>query len=147
MQVEVVVRGDEEAQDLLSRLARRLEDGRPQLLGLVDMLLGAQRERFLGRGSRWKRLAPATIREHRRHGLGPAPLILTGTLMRSITQRGAPGQVVRVTPTTLTFGTRIWYAKFAHRGIGEPRRTVVGLTRVHRKNVVAQLRDLLLEDL
>ena len=60
--------------------------------------------------------------------------------------RGAPGQVVRVTPTTLTFGTNVWYARFAQRGIGEPRRTVVGLTRVQRKRVVDELRSLLLED-
>lgn len=147
MQVDVVVRGDREAVALLGRLSRRLADGRPQLVGLVDQLLGAQRERFAGRGQRWKRLAPSTLRWHRREGAGPQPLMLTGELARSLTIRGYRGQIVRVTPTSLTFGTRVWYARFHHKGVGVPRRTVVGLTRVQKKRVVDELRDLLMEGL
>jgi hypothetical protein len=45
--VDVVVR-DREAAQLVSRLARRLDDGRPALVGLVDRILFFQRERFEG---------------------------------------------------------------------------------------------------
>jgi phage gpG-like protein len=147
MRVDVVVRGAEEAASLLERLGRRLEDGTPQLRKLVDLLVDAQLERFHGRGQRWRKLAKSTLRWHREHGAGTRPLILTGELMKSLTVRGARGQVVRVTPTSLSFGTRVWYARFHHRGEGVPRRTVVGLTRIQRKRVVYELRRLLVEDL
>jgi phage gpG-like protein len=141
MRVDVVVRGDEQAERLLGRLARRLEDGTPQLLGLVDQLIEAEQERFAGRGIRWRRLAPSTSRQGRR------PLVLTGELMRSLTVRGYRGQIVEVRPGQLRFGTRVYYARFHQKGEGVPKRTVVGLTRIQKKSVVAELRSLLLEDL
>lgn len=146
MQIDVVVRGDRQAAELVGRLSRRLADGRPQLLGLVDKLLHAERERFAGRGARWRRLAPATIRAKAREGHDPRTLVLTGELMRSLTIRGYRHQIIEVRPGQLRFGTRLWYAKFHNRGLGVPRRTVVGLTRVQRKDVVAELRRLLIGD-
>lgn len=143
MDVDVVVRGDRETVALLERLTRRLQDGRPQLLRLVDLLLAVERERFAGRGTRWRKLRPSTIREHAHHGRGPQPLILTGLLMRSLTVRGAPEQRVEVHPSLLRFGTRVYYALFQKK----TRRNPVGFTRAQKKSVVAELRSLLVEDL
>lgn len=144
MQVDVEVRGAREASELVARLARRMEDGRPALLGLVDLLLESEQERFAGRGQRWRALARSTIR--RKHGRG-RPLVLTGELMRSLTMRHAPGQSLTVTPTSIRFGTRVWYARFHQQGRGVPKRTIVGLTRVQKRSLVAELRRVLLEDL
>lgn len=143
MRVDVEVRGDREASELVSRLARRMEDGRPALRGLVDLILEAEQERFAGRGQRWKRLAASTLR--RKKGRG-RPLVLTGELMRSLTVRGAPEQLVTITPRSLRFGTRVYYARFHQKGRGVPRRTVVGVTRVQKQSLVAELRRVLLED-
>lgn len=141
MQVDIVVRGIDQERQLLGRLARRLDDGRPQLLGLVDELIAAERQRFAGVGIKWRKLGPRTAREGRR------PLVLTGALMRSLTVRGHPDQIVELRPGQLRFGTRIYYARFHQKGIGVPKRTVVGLTRIQRKSVVDELRDLLVGDL
>lgn len=147
MQVDVVVRGDRQASELVGRLSRRLEDGRPQLLGLVDMLLGAERERFAGRGGRWRKLAPSTVKKDAREDRDPRPMVLTGELMRSLTVKGYRNQRVEVRPGELRFGTRVFYARFYQKGEGVPKRVVVGLTRVQRKAVVDELRSLLFEDL
>jgi hypothetical protein len=145
--VDVVVRGDLEAVRLVSRLVRRLEDGRPALVGLVDRILFFQRERFEGRGTRWRRLAAGTLRWHRKRGRGAQPLILTGALMRSLTDRGAPGQFLQITSTTLSFGTRIYYARFHKRGLGVPKRVPAGMTRGQRVDIVERFRRLLTADL
>jgi hypothetical protein len=145
--VDVVVRGEREAIELVSRLARRLQDGRPALVGLVDRILYFQRERFEGRGARWRKLAPATIRKDRQEGRDPRTLVLTGALMRSLTVRGAPGQFLTITATDLRFGTRIFYARFHRAGQGVPRRAPAGLTRAQRVDIVERFRRLLTEDL
>jgi hypothetical protein len=144
VEVNVVARGDREAVALVDRLSRRLGDGRPALTGLVDEILAFQNERFHGKGARWRRLAPATIREHARHGRGAQPLVLTGALMRSLTERGAPGQFIEITATQLRLGTRIYYARFHKRGQGVPKRVPAGLTRVQRGALVERLREVLL---
>lgn len=148
MKVDLVVRGDEQTARLLERLTRRLDDGRPQLLGVVDQLLAAERARFAGRGARWRRLAPSTQAKDRQAGRDPRPLVLTGELMRSLTVRGHPQQRIEVRRDVLRFGTRVYYARFHHKGRGGlPRRTVVGLTRDQKSSVVSELRSLLLGDL
>lgn len=143
MDIDVLVTGDRQAAALVDRLAHRLEDGTPALTSLVDTLLEVHQERFQGRGVRWRRLDPDTLRIDRQQGRDPRPNVFTGKVMRSLTQRGAPGQVVRVTPTSLTFGTSIWYARFAKK-LG---RNPVGASRAQRRHLVNELRDLLLRDL
>jgi phage gpG-like protein len=145
VQIDVEVRAKEPGA-LLHKLSGRLE--RPQLVGLIDTLVQAQQDRFAGRaGARWRKLAASTVREHARHGRGPQPLVLTGRLMRSLTQRGAPGQQITIRPGELRFGTRVWYARFHQKGQGVPRRTVVGATRVLRARLVDELRRLLFDHL
>jgi phage gpG-like protein len=141
MQVDVDVRADQ-AEELVAKLAGRLtNDGTRRLTSLVDLLLEAERERFAGRGHRWKPLARSTIQREGHH----RPMVLSGRLMRSLTVRGNPDQVVRVTPTTLIFGTRVWYARFHQKGEGTPKRTVVGLTTVQKRSAVDELRALLMD--
>lgn len=147
MQVDVEVDA-RHASALVHKLVRRLDDDRPQLVGLVDTLIRAQQDRFAGRGgARWRKLAASTVREHARHGRGPQPLVLTGRLMRSLTRRGAAEQQITVRPGELRFGTRVWYAQFHQKGKGVPRRTVVGATRTVRARLVEELRRLLFDDL
>jgi hypothetical protein len=146
VELDVTVTGGRGAHRLLARLVGRLEDGKPQLLSLLDQIMLAQRERFAGHGARWKRLAPSTVREKARGREDPRTLVASGKLMRSLTLPGAPGQVIEVRPGLLRFGTRIYYARFHHKGKGVPRRTVVGLTRIWRERLIARLRTALIED-
>lgn len=146
MQVDVNVR-DDEAHRLVSRLAHRMSDNKPALRGIVDLLLEAHQSRFEGRGVRWRKLSPETIRQDLQQGRDPRPLRLTGRLANSLTKPGAPGQIIRFTPTSVTFGTNVFTAQFHHRGQGVPRRTVVGLTRAQRQGLVAELHHRLVEGL
>lgn len=141
MEVDVNVRGAAEAAEVRRRLARRLFDGSQQFRGIVDLLLESMAERFAGRGVRWRKLAPSTVRAEGPH----RPLVLTGALMRSLTRPGAKGQVLRITGSRLMFGTRIFYAKFHQKGQGVPRRTVVGLSKQQRNGIVAEWGRLLVE--
>jgi hypothetical protein len=141
--VDVVARGDREAVTLVDRLAGRIGGGRA-LTGLIDEILAFQAERFHGKGARWRKLAPATIREHAHHGRGAQPLVLTGALMRSLSERGAPGQFIEIRANQLRLGTRIYYARFHKRGQGVPRRVPAGLTRDQRVEIVNRFRQLLL---
>jgi hypothetical protein len=144
VRVDVVVSGDRPANELVSRISRRLENGAAALGGLVDQILAYQAARFEGQGSRWRRLARSTILEHRRHGAGAQPLVLTGALMRSLSVRGAPGQYIEITGTSLTLGTRLYYARFHKLGRGVPKRVPAGLTRAQRVDLVERFRALIL---
>lgn len=145
MDIDVVVTGDEQANALLTRLAGRLDDGRPQLLGLVDTLLAAERERFAT--ANWKRLGPRSLQRHHGEGAGSRPLVLTGRLMRSLTVRGARDQIIEIRPSSLRFGTSLYYARFHQRGQGVPTRKPVGVTPPVRQSLVSALRRLLVEDI
>lgn len=147
MQVDVNVRGDEEARRLVDTLARRMSDQKPALFGIVDLLIEAHQSRFQGRGVRWRKPSEITQRIDAQLGRDPRPLRLTGNLAQSLTQRGHPDQIVRFTPTSVTFGTRAPSAYLHHKGKGVPRRTVVGLTRVQRQGLVAELHHRLVEGL
>jgi phage gpG-like protein len=142
------------------KLVRRLQDGRPALLGIVDLLLAAERERFSG--TRWARVAPATLARDARAGRDPRLMVVTGALMRSLTERGAPDQILTVTPTTLRFGTRVWYAVFHQKGSAHPsrdrkhratttsdrrlpRRPLAGVTRAQHAQIVSKLSSLLFD--
>lgn len=106
----------------LTRLSSRLRDDRPELLHTVDELLKAESERF-----------------------ADGELIKTGRLMRSLTDRGGPDQVLVVGPHSLTFGTRVPYAAF-HKKVrsGKP---LVGLTNPEKAAVRTEYKRRLLEDL
>ena len=130
-------------------LAERMRHNRPAFERLVGTMLQIEQQRFEGRGVRWRRLAPSTVATDRRQGRDPRTLVLTGALRRSLTVKGAPGQVVRLGDDYLTFGTRIYYAQFHKRGAGIrgggklPRRNPVGATKAQRSLLVDGLREFL----
>ncbi len=147
MDIDVTVRGDKQAIELVERLSRRLANNQPALGSLVDTIMAMQRGRFERRGVRWKRLAPSTVKKDAQQHRDPRTLVLTGATMRSVTIRGAPGQIIRLTPTSLTFGTSLFQARIQARGNARlPKRKAVGMTRAQRQTLVKELRTLLLED-
>lgn len=145
LRVDVAVTGNERSIELLDRLHSNLENGSGQLLSLVDSVIEAQQARFGGKGVRWRKLAAVTLRKHREEGAGTQPLVLTGALRDSLTERGNPNMRVELRPGTLRFGSRVFYAEFHQKGKGVPRRTVVGLSKDQRSDVVNQLRSFLME--
>lgn len=86
----------------------------------ADTLADTEHERFATEGhGEWPPLAPSTIREKTRLGFPLTPLVRTGTLERSLTDREI---AMRLTPQAMSWGTDVHYAKY-HQGVddaGEP---------------------------
>lgn len=98
-----------------------------------------------GRSSKWAPLAPATVKEREKlyPGFGAHPIMWReGTLLYSLAQRGAPGNVFDVSPTSLRVGSEIPYAKYHQTGnLRMPRRQLVGISWRRRQGIVRRLND------
>lgn len=143
MRVNVTVTGGEAAIATVELLAARLDRTRAPLLSIVDDLMRFEQQLF-ERERDWPPVAASTLRVDARLGRDPTLMVNTGALKRSLTQRGAAGQVIRATNMSLTFGTRVWYAKFHHFGTGVPLRPLVGLTAGELVHVVDRLAERLI---
>jgi hypothetical protein len=144
LQVDVTLTGTRRSTELFERLESNLRDDK-QLLSIVDTLIDAQQDRFAGRGVRWKRLSPSSLRQHAKEGVGPQPLVLTGALRDSLTRKGDPNMRVELRPGNLRFGSRIFYARFHQKGKGVPRRTVVGVPKETRPVLATKLAAFLMD--
>ena len=60
----------------------------------------------------WPPLAPSTLREKTRLGFPLVPLVRTGALEKSLTDRQV---AARITPQSMSWGTDVPYAKY-HQG-------------------------------
>ena len=104
----------------LARYQASLEDHSPALLAIADDLREMIAEQFATEGAAggtpWAPLAPSTLRGHhaRRGGI----LNLTGALLGSLTEKGAPGHVEDSDGRELVFGTELPYATFHQTGTG-----------------------------
>jgi hypothetical protein len=146
VQVHVEVVGGAVTHTVLRRLVVRAGEPRREFESLLDQLIEAERLRFAGTGARWRKLAPSTVREKARLGLDPRPMSRTGQLRDSLSVKGNPRMRVKIGPGWLRFGTTVWYARFHQRGAGVPKRTVIGLTRVQKRQVMDDMRAFFLAD-
>lgn len=120
LQIVVRVEGVIARLDLLSR---RLQDTRPEMLRTVDQILSIEATRFA---------SDDQLAHHRR-------------LMRSLTERDAPYQVLAVGSDRLTLGTRVRYPHF--RKTTRDGKPIVGLTRIEASAVRGEFKRQLLEGL
>lgn len=92
-------------------------------------------------GHGWAPLAPSTIARKR----GPGILVETGELMNSLTIRGAPGNVFRVTSNSLEVGSSNPKAGWHQRGHSSPtrlpQRLVVGWSWEMKQRIVQRFRE------
>lgn len=99
----------------------------------------------LGGLSRWPPLRPGTVRWREKHypGFGAHPIMwLTGRLLYSLASRGADGNVFETTPTSVTVGTNVPYARYHQTGTRKmARRQLVGLSWRRRSGIVARLNE------
>lgn len=108
---------------------------------------GRAKAGFGGR-SGWPQLAPSTVAERKRLGIGGAHPILwrTGTLAESLMERDAAGNIFEVTPRGVKVGSSIFYAGWHQDGTPHmPARPIVGLTRNRQTALVKRLNDYIFE--
>ncbi len=92
-----------------TRLAAQLTDFRKPLRRMYEeVILPEIRAQFAAEGlPPWPKLSDAyAARKAREHGAKPK-LVVSGALMASLTDRGAPGAVFRLTREQLTVGTAL----------------------------------------
>lgn len=143
-----------EAEIRFGIVAGRFDDFRPVLAGAVlSTLRTMERTQFDSRGSLgtpvWPMtLAASTIREKHRLGFGNKPMMRrTDRLYLSLTKRHADA-VVEPTEDSLTFGTRVPYARFHQTGGPRlPQRQVIPdpVPEATLAEIRESLRDYLLE--
>ena len=96
-----------------------LAEQSPALTEIADDLRAMVTEQFASEGraggTPWAELAPSTARRRR---AGPSLLNVTGALLASLRDAGAPGHVEETAGQTLTLGSRLPYAIYHQTGTG-----------------------------
>ena len=115
----------------LSNFQDSLADNSDALAAVADDLRQMMAEQFATEGAAggtpWAPLAPSTLRKSRRTRSGI--LNLTGALLGSLTDPGAPGHVEQIDSGQLLFGSGLPYAGFHQTGTRRmPARPIVVLS-------------------
>lgn len=148
MRLVLEVYGDVQLQRDLLRFNERLTDLTPAWESLADEFLALEKAQFDSQGGfasgGWAPDAPSTLAYKARHGLDPRVMHATLALRESLTSRGAPGSVRRITPTSMEVGTDVRSpegfpyaaAHQAPHAPGRKRRRVIELRPVDRERWV-----------
>jgi phage gpG-like protein len=135
--------GDKVVDRDLIRIGARITDARPALEAVATLMMSETGEQFDSQGARasggWAPLKPATILSKRARGLEDPERILyaTGALLRALTQRDDPNQLLEVHEDELLYGTTLPYAAFHQTGTRKmPQRRPVEFTEDTRREIV-----------
>lgn len=110
----------------LTGFRHRLEHPEPGFDNAADYLRGRMGRRFATRGDgSWRPNRPGTLRQKG----GSQPLVDSGALLASFVRRGR-GSVQRVSGSTMTYGTSLFYARFVGK-----RRRLFNTTATDRRQV------------
>lgn len=138
MKLEVDVIGLDKVEAHLTTFRERLDQPQPVFKNdIASYFRAIERRRFETEGDgQWPALNPNTIRKKG----SSRPMVDSGGLLASLTVPRARGAVTRATRTTLTFGTRLFYAKFVTK-----RRPLFNTTEQDARIVAKRIVDWLLE--
>lgn len=124
MIVEIQVIGGEQVIGMFSALGREIEDLSPVFETLANPVFGDIRQRFDDEGPGWAPLAPSTIKRK-----GNTRILRDKDDLYGSFQKGATGNVTRITPTAADFGTADSKAMFHQMGTSKmPKRTIIEVT-------------------
>lgn len=127
----------------LLRIAEHFEDPKPALEAVADLLRGDVEEQFDTEGGHasggWKALSQKRIDEKARLGLDPRILRASGALYESLTRKFDPRHIERLSGSSLTFGSTVFYGIF-HQS-SEPRTVIpfrppIALTEQDKRTMV-----------
>lgn len=137
-EIHFSARGFGKARRQLQAMRRRASDARPAWDTLLTWWVARNVTHFRNRGKRWKTpwapLADSTLAEKLRLGYPPDPLVRTGTLRRSLTER--PLGIERLRPHDMEAGTGVGYASFHQGGTSKmPARPLINARQVRDEGV------------
>jgi hypothetical protein len=110
MLVDVDVTGIDETDERFKDIIRRATDPRPALRSVSDYLAGEERKVFFTQGGSIGVSWPAPSK--RKQEKGGRPGVDTGAMFKTLTLKRPAGGTRQMTRTGLTFGTRLFYARF-----------------------------------
>lgn len=143
--ITITVTGAEEVTRRLATWGQQISDLTPAWDLIADDLLGDWMQNILAEGGAygaWAPLRPSTIAERIRKGYGGDHPIMwrTGWLLRSLSARGQPNNIVQTTPTSLTLGSSVPYAGYQHEGTRKMvARPLIGVTWKEQAQIVNRL--------
>lgn len=140
MELDIQVKGSEKAANRLDKLGRRARDSNAVFDDVYEALLQAERELW-GKSRGWKQNLPSTLATDRSRGHDTKVNRNTGNLERSLTRRNDPNQIREVRGDSFRFGTKLFYAKWVHRGRGDNQiaRPIIKLTPRNRRSIASVL--------
>jgi phage gpG-like protein len=121
---EVIEHGATAAAKMIEDIGHRAMHAEPAMRKISAVLLLG--EQALWKRSGGKKWAPRAD--------GSTPGVLSGDLLRSLTQAEAPGAIREIHADHVVFGTSIWYGKFMQGGTKhEPKRPILVFRPTDRK--------------
>jgi hypothetical protein len=125
----IQARGVDPTADRLEGMGERATQLREIFDDLIDVLIENEKTLWARNGGggkkRWSPNTKSTVATKVAKGLDHRPMRATGALERSLTQKGAKGQINRGGGKTLEFGTSIWYAHFSQNPKNPKRKRVI----------------------
>tara|TARA_Y100000310_G_scaffold333905_2_gene412439 strand:+ start:12902 stop:13381 length:480 start_codon:yes stop_codon:yes gene_type:complete len=140
---EFTVAGETQVNRMLSRTTDKLDDLRPFLDGVADLLLAVMADQFDsggGRSASWEPLSPRYAAQ-KRAKWGQRPLLVaSGEMRESLTQRGGRHIERRPLADVLEFGSRVPYAIYHQMGTQRmPQRKILDLVDRDRRAIMKLL--------
>jgi len=112
--VQVLMFGDKIVSTKLKRSAQAAGNIQPALNQVAGYLMQKTAAQFDSQGRRgggsWRKLSPKWLKFKAAHGFDTRILRMEGTLQRSVTRRKSKGQILVITPNSITFGTKLPHA-------------------------------------
>lgn len=145
MRIEIDFHGERVSREIL-RTGERAENAQPAFDAIGNRVLRITKLQYATRGTRggtqWRKLKDTTKARKRRKGLDPRILRATLDLYRSVTNKGDPNMVYRVSDDSFTFGTKVGYLKYHQSKEPRyvlPRRPIFAFTPGDKRDIVKDL--------
>lgn len=147
--VDIKVTGTQQLSRKILTAGVKIADLTPAWEQIAEDLRQDFREQFTTEGAyiakkmAWAPLRPSTVKDRISKGFfGEHPILYrTGRLMRSFSDKNAPGNITYITPTELAVGSNYWTAAWMHFGTRRVvARPIVGLSWKRRSGVVDRIR-------
>jgi phage gpG-like protein len=135
------ISGDRQIERELLRVSDRAGDVSPAFDRIIDLWVDETAEQFATEGAHasggWAPLAQSTLRRKTARLFTGGILHESGSLERSLTDRGDANMIVEVSPDEVAWGSRVDYAQFHQTGTTRmPRRRPVEFTEGARRETV-----------
>lgn len=142
--VNLTVFGDVQIERSLLRWGERALRATPLWNSLYQDLLNIEKVQFLTEGAHgsggWPELADSTVQDKAKRGQSPWILRASEVLFKSLTVRGALGNIREVGPNWMRFGSDIPYGIYHQQGtVHMPMRKPLELTGMERVAIVKKV--------